>query len=74
MPNKHSTYGRVKVKSIQLFLGEHILLHRYSVTVLQFKIPYSIPPKILLYLYIFIYINIELIFDPQTIVFGTVTL
>jgi hypothetical protein len=24
VPNKHSTYGRVKVKPIQLFLGKHI--------------------------------------------------
>ncbi len=24
--NKHSTYGRVKVKSIQLFLGKYIVL------------------------------------------------
>ena len=26
--NRHSTYGRVKVKNIQLFLGKYIILHR----------------------------------------------
>ena len=31
VPNKHSTYGRVKVKSIQLFLGKYIQC--YSATV-----------------------------------------
>ena len=25
VPNRHSTYGRVKVKTIQLFLGKYII-------------------------------------------------
>ena len=43
---------------------------RYSVSVLQFSKGFSHTLKILLYLYI----NIELIFDLHTIDFGTVTL
>ena len=26
-PKRHSTYGRVKVKTIQLFLGKYIMCH-----------------------------------------------
>ena len=32
VPNKHSTYGRVKVKTIQLISGKHKLLKGYMVT------------------------------------------
>ena len=52
--NKHSTYGRVKVKSIQLFLGKYRVpkaLQCYSATV-RFYHPHTI--KILLYIYIYI--------------------
>jgi len=32
VPNKHSTYGRGKVKTIQLISGKHILSKGYMVT------------------------------------------
>ena len=32
VPNRHSTYGRVKVKSIQLFLGKYSYIATTSVS------------------------------------------
>jgi hypothetical protein len=58
--NKHSTYGRVKVKSIQLFLGKYKKTPRcYSATVLQLKNGVRKCQKRTLYLYIYIYKYIE---------------
>ena len=54
-PKRHSTYGRVKVKTIQLFLGKYRAVtagNCYTVTVLQFPKGFSIPKK---YFYIYIY-------------------
>ena len=42
---------------------------RYSVTVLQFKLGFTTPQKIILYLYI----DIEIFYTPLATIFGTVT-
>ena len=34
-PKRHSTYGRVKVKTIQLFLGKYNILQSYILTFLH---------------------------------------
>ena len=50
--NKHSTYGRVKVKSIQRFSGKYNRTMCYSATVLQFKNGVGKCQKRTLYIYI----------------------